>query len=281
MTNGARPSAQGARRPRRPAFYTAAETRNGAASLRATGAGGAIGHGRTRARARAVAHIHPLKAVRCANRAAWQGVRGSGNNMPRGGPPVCAAGAARWRPVMPRIATGAPGARPNAQEKWRKMQGADSVIPGGAPGGFASIVPHLPGRVPVSSVRPPALGAFGRAPRAAGSATPSYCHQDRHRQESWDMGSVGRCSGLPGLRQAFPGPGGAYPGYVEHRPVSGAGVRKLVAARCARFREFAPLRLARLTGTNRPNRHIWEMRRDVSRAFRRLHICVPGNTDPA
>ena len=64
---------------------------------------------------------------------------------------------------------------------------------------------------------------------------------------SRDMGPVGRCSGLPGLRQAFPGPGGADPGYVEHRPVSGAGVRKLVAARCAPFRKFAPLRLARPT----------------------------------
>ena len=62
-----------------------------------------------------------------------------------------------------------------------------------------------------------------------------------------DMGPVGRCRGLPGLRQAFPGPGGADPGYVEHRPVSGAGVRKLVAARYACFREFAPLRLARST----------------------------------
>ena len=65
--------------------------------------------------------------------------------------------------------------------------------------------------------------------------------------ESRDMGPVGRCGDVPGLRQAFPGTGGTDPGYVEHRPVSGAGVRKLVAARCARFREFAPLRLARLT----------------------------------
>ena len=38
--------------------------------------------------ARAVPHIHPLKAARCANRATWHGVTGSGNNMPRGGPPV-------------------------------------------------------------------------------------------------------------------------------------------------------------------------------------------------
>ena len=134
--SGAMPSAQGARRPRRPAFFTAAETRNGAASLRVTGAGGAIGHGRTRARASAAAHIHPLKAARCANRAAWHGVRGSGNNMPRGGPPACAAGAVRPRPVMPRIATGAPGARPNAQEKRRRMQGADSATFSGEYEGF-------------------------------------------------------------------------------------------------------------------------------------------------
>ena len=132
----ARPSAQGARRPRRLAYHTAAETRNGAASLRATGAGGATGRGRTLARARAVAHIHPLKAARCANRATWQGVTGSGNNMPRGGPPACAAGAARPRPAMPRIATGAPGARPNAQEKRRKMQGADSATFSGEYEGF-------------------------------------------------------------------------------------------------------------------------------------------------
>ena len=138
----------------------------------------------------------------------------------------------------------------------------------------------VPGRVPVSPVRPPVLGAFKRASRAAGSAASIHGHRNRHRGESWHMGPLGRCSGLPGLRQAFPGPGGADPGYVEHRPVSGAGVRKLVAARYARFREFAPLRLARLTGTNRPNRHIGEMRRDVSGASRRLHICVPGNMDP-
>ena len=44
---------------------------------------------------------HPLKVARCANRATWHGVTGSGNNMPRGGPPVYAAGAARRRPAMP------------------------------------------------------------------------------------------------------------------------------------------------------------------------------------
>ena len=133
----ARPSAQDARRPRRLAYHTAAETRNGAARLRVTGAGGAIGHGRTLARARAAAHIHPLKAARCANRATWDGVTGSGNNMPRGVPPVCAAGAVRRRPVMPRAATVAPGARPNAQEKRRRIQETASATPGGAHGGYA------------------------------------------------------------------------------------------------------------------------------------------------
>ena len=52
-------------------------------------------------------------------------------------PPVCAAGAARRRPVMPPAATGAPGARPNAQEKRRRMQEAASATPGGAHGGYA------------------------------------------------------------------------------------------------------------------------------------------------
>ena len=76
--------------------------------------------------------------------------------------------------------------------------------------------------------------------------------------------------------------GGADPGYVEHRPVSGAGVRKLV---CRTLRAlpgicaFAPC--AAHSSRNRPSRHIGEMRSDVSRASRRLHICVPGNMDPA
>ena len=142
--SGARPSAQDARRPRRLASFTAAETRNGAARLRVTGAGGAIGHGRTLARARAAVHIHPLKAARCANRAAWHGVTGNGTNMPCGVPPVCAVGAVRRRPVMPPAATGAPGARPNAQEKRRRMQEAASATPGGAHGGFVQTAAHHP-----------------------------------------------------------------------------------------------------------------------------------------
>ena len=134
--SGARPSAQDAPGPRQPANNTAAETRNGAASLRATGAGGATGHGGTLARARAAVQIHPLKAARCANRATWHGVRGSGNNMPRGESPACAAGAARPRPAIQRIATGALGARPNAQEKKRRIQEADSATFSGEYEGF-------------------------------------------------------------------------------------------------------------------------------------------------
>ena len=152
------------------------------------------------------------------------------------------------------------------KKKGKEFKKPTALRPAGSTKALYRLCRTVPGRVPVSSVRPPVLGAFGRASRSAGSAASSYYHRDRHRRESRDMGPMGKCSGLPGLRQAFPGPGGADPGYVEHGPVSGAGVRKLVAARCARFREFAPLSLARLTGTNCPNRHIWEMRRDVSRA---------------
>ena len=190
--SGAMPSAQGARRPRRPAFFTAAETRNGAASLRVTGAGGAIGRGGKRARARAVAHIHPLKAARCANRAAWQGGTGSGNNMPRGESPACAAGAARPRPVMPRIARGAPGARPNAQEKRRRMQEAASATPGGAHGGFVQTAVHHP------RARP----GVPRAPAGPGRVRASiavcrFCHLDSRSSRSppariTGHGTVGR-----------------------------------------------------------------------------------------
>ena len=155
-------------------------------------------------------------------------------------------------------ATGAPGARPNAQEKRRRMQEAASATPGGAHGGFAS------------DCGAPSQGAS----RCPPCARRSWARSGEHRGlpvlpprvtvieiatgvESRDMGPVGGCSDLPGLRQAFPGPGGADPGYVEHRPVSGAGVRKLVAARYARFREFAPLRLARPTPAGTvPGRHM-------------------------
>ena len=182
--SGARPSAQDARRPRRLANNTAAETRNGAARLRVTGAGGAIGPGRTLARARAAAHIHPLKAARCANRATWHGVTGSGNNMPRGGPPVCAAGAVRRRPVMPRIATGALGARPNAQEKGEECKKPPALRPAASTKALYRLRRTIPRRVPVSPVRPPVLGAFGRASRSAGSAISSYGHRDRLGRQS-------------------------------------------------------------------------------------------------
>ena len=175
----ARPSAQDARRPRQLAYHTAAETQNGAARLRVTGAGGAIGHGRTLARARAAAHIHPLKAARCANRAKWHGVTGSGNNMPRGGTPVCAAGAARRRPVMPPAATVAPGARPNAQEKRRRMQEAAIATPGGAHGGFVQTAAHHP------RARP----GVPRAPAGPGRVRASiavcrFCHLDLQSSRS-------------------------------------------------------------------------------------------------
>ena len=58
----------------------------------------------------------------------------------------------------------------------------------------------VPGRVPVSPVRPPVLGAFGRASRSAGSATSIHDHRDSHGRESWDMGPLGGCSDLLGLR---------------------------------------------------------------------------------
>ena len=170
----------------------------------------------------------------------------SGNNMPRGESPVCAAGAARPRPVMPRVATGAPGTRPNAQEKRRRIQEAASATPGGAHGGFVQTAAHHPRARP--GVPPCARRSWARSGEHRGlPLLPPRVTviEIATGKKSWDMGPVGRCSGLPGLRQAFPGPGGADPGYVEHRPVSGAGARKLVAARYARFREFAPLRLAR------------------------------------
>ena len=282
--SGARPSAQDARRPRRLAYNTAAETRNDAARLRATGAGGAIGHGRTRARARAAADIHPLKAARCANRATWHGVTGSGNNMPRGVPPVCAAGAVRRRPVMPPAATGAPGAPPNAQEKKRRMQKPPALRPAASTRALYRLCRTIPGRVRC----PRAPAGPGRV--RASIAVCRFCHLEFTVIEiatgegvnhgTWDRWEdIVICLAFAKLSRDT---GGADPGYVEHRLVSGAGVRKLVAARYARFRGFAPLRLARPTPAGTvPGRHIGEMRRDGSRASRRLHIGVPGNMDPA
>ena len=51
-----------------------------------------------------------------------------------------------------------------------------------------------------SPVRPPVLGAFGRASQSAVSATSIHGHRDRRRRESWDMGPLGGCSDLPALR---------------------------------------------------------------------------------
>ena len=58
------------------------------------------------------------------------------NNMPRGESPACAAGAARPRPAIQRIATGAPGVPPNAQEKRRRIQEAASATSSGEYEGF-------------------------------------------------------------------------------------------------------------------------------------------------
>ena len=82
--SGARPSAEGARRPGQPAYFTPAEMPNGAAGARVTGASGATGHGGRLACARVAQSNSPLKAARCANPAARRGVNASGNNMPRG-----------------------------------------------------------------------------------------------------------------------------------------------------------------------------------------------------
>ena len=65
--SGARPSAQGARRPGQPAYFTPAEMPNGAAGARVTGASGATGHGGRLACARVAQSNSPWKAARCAN----------------------------------------------------------------------------------------------------------------------------------------------------------------------------------------------------------------------
>ena len=117
------------------------------------------GHGGTLARARAVAHIHPLKAARCANRATWHGVTGSGNNMPRGESPACAAGAARRRSVMPRIATGAPGsAAKRSRKKAKNTRSRQRYVQRASTKALYRLCRTVPGRVPVSSVRPPGPG---------------------------------------------------------------------------------------------------------------------------
>ena len=251
--SGARPSAQGAPGPRRPAFFTAAETRNGAARLRVTGAGGAIGHGRTLARQDA------RTCTRC------------GTHPPVAGGTVCEPchvarrdrereQYATWRAagLCGRCGTPAPSdaaycdrcAGSAAKRSRKKAKNSRSR---------QRYVQRRVRRLCIDCAAP-SQGAS----RCPPCARRSWARSGEHRglpvlpprvtvieiatgEESWDMGPVGRCRGLPGLRQAFPGPGGADPGYVEHRPVSGAGARKLVTARYARFREFAPLRLARPT----------------------------------
>ena len=135
--SGARPSAQGARRPGQPAYFTPAEMPNGAAGVRVTGASGATGHGGTLAYARVAASKNPLKAARSASPAARRGVNASGNNMPRGGTPVSAASAVRRPPMAARAVNAAPGVRPNPQGRRRRTPEAASVTSDGACEGFA------------------------------------------------------------------------------------------------------------------------------------------------
>ena len=60
----------------------------------------------------------------------------------------------------------------NARSRQRYVQAASTKA-------LYRLCRTVPGRVPVSPVRPPVLGAFGRASRSAGSAASSYGHRDR------------------------------------------------------------------------------------------------------
>ena len=135
--SGARPSAQGARRPGQPAYFTPAEMPNGAAGARVTGASGATGHGGRLACARVAASNSPLKAARSASPVARRGMNASGNNMPRGVQLASAADAVRPPPTAARVANGAPGARPNPQGRRRRTPEAAGVTSGAGCEGFA------------------------------------------------------------------------------------------------------------------------------------------------
>ena len=115
----------------------AAETPNGAAGARVTGASGATGHGGRLACARVAQSNSPWKAARSANPAARRGVNASGNNMPRGVQLASAADAVRPPPTAARVANGAPGARPNPQGRRRRTPEAAGVTSGAGCEGFA------------------------------------------------------------------------------------------------------------------------------------------------
>ena len=132
--SGARPSAQDARRQRRLAYHTVAETQNGAARLHATGAGGAIGHGRRLACARVAASNSPWKAARSASPVARRGVNASGNNMPRGVQLASAADAVRPQQNVDRRSLGLGrqrlGCTASAHGSRRDGQLGEGVQPG-------------------------------------------------------------------------------------------------------------------------------------------------------
>ena len=79
----------------------------------------------------------PVKGGTVWNRAAWHGVTGSGNNMPRSVPPACAAGAVRRLPMAALAANGAARSRPNAQERRRRTPEAGGVTSTAGCEGFA------------------------------------------------------------------------------------------------------------------------------------------------
>ena len=220
----ARPSAQDARRPRRPAFFTAAETRNGAARLRVTGAGGAIGHGRdARMCTRCGTHppieggtvCEPCHAARRDREREQYAARRAAGLCGRCGTPApsdaaycdrCAGSAAkrsrkkaknsrsRQRYVQRRVrrlcidcgasSQGASRCPPCARRSWARS-------------GEHRGLPVLPPRVTVIEI---ATGV------------------NHGTWERWED-----VVDVSGLRQAFTGPGGADPGYVEHRPVCRRG----------------------------------------------------------
>ena len=186
----ARASAQDARRPRRLAYNTAAETRNGAACLRVTGAGGAIGHGRdARTCTRCGTHppveggtvCEPCHVARRVREREQYAMRRTAGLCGRCGTPApsdaaccdrCARSAAK------RSRKKAKNARSRQRYVQRRVRAA-----------LYRLRRTIPGRVPVSPVRPPVLGAFGRASRSAGSAASSYGHRDRHGRQSWLSGA--------------------------------------------------------------------------------------------
>ena len=177
--SGARPSAQGARRPGQPAYFTPAEMPNGAAGARVTGASGATGHGGRLACARVAASNSPLKAARSASPAARRGVNASGNNMPRGVQLASAADAVR-RPRRQRALRTVRRERGQTlKEEGEERPRPPALRP--APGARAlhRLRRTVPGRGPVPGVRPPLVPALGRASRPADPAASLHGHRDR------------------------------------------------------------------------------------------------------